>query len=95
MSLTSADIKKVAHLSRIHLSEEDEKEVLDRLNNIISWIDQLEEVDVSGINIMDLYTDEPTPEREDLVLSGNKIDVLKENAIDMNHDMFTVPKVIG
>ncbi len=94
MELTREQVAKVATLARIRV-EADELPALQKdLSGILHWIDQLEKVDVTGI---ENYTDcqpQSSPEREDVVNDGNRVDDILANAPEKAHNMFSVPKVV-
>lgn len=94
MELSKEQVTKVATLARIRI-EADELSALQKdLSGILHWIDQLEKVDVTGI---ENYTDcqpQSSPEREDVVTDGNCVDDILANAPEKAHNMFSVPKVV-
>jgi aspartyl-tRNA(Asn)/glutamyl-tRNA(Gln) amidotransferase subunit C len=94
MTITTDQVARVATLARIRV-EADELPALGKdLDGILHWIDQLEAVDVKGI---DNYTDcqsQLMPEREDEVVDGNYVEAILANAPESAHNMFSVPKVV-
>lgn len=94
MRLTTDQIARVATLARIHVTAEELPALGDDLSGILHWIDQLEAVDVKGV---ENYTDcQPgsMPEREDEVVDGNYVEAILANAPESAHNMFAVPKVV-
>ncbi|MBX9805834.1 MAG: Asp-tRNA(Asn)/Glu-tRNA(Gln) amidotransferase subunit GatC [Alphaproteobacteria bacterium] len=94
MELTREQVAKVATLARIKVEEEELPALQKDLSGILHWIDQLEKVDVSGVEI---YTDcqpQSAPERDDVVNDGNYVEDILANAPEKAHNMFSVPKVV-
>lgn len=94
MSITRETVKKVAHLARIRLKEEQEEQFADELKKIVSWIEQLNEIDTKDTQPLDHAVSYSQRLREDVTdLNANTKDVLK-NAKDTVLDFFSVPKVV-
>lgn len=94
MELTKEQVAKVATLARIRIEADELPALQQDLSGILHWIDQLEKVDVTGI---ENYTDcqpQSSPEREDVVNDGNCVDAILANAPEKAHNMFSVPKVV-
>ncbi|MAH89073.1 MAG: Asp-tRNA(Asn)/Glu-tRNA(Gln) amidotransferase GatCAB subunit C [Pelagibacterales bacterium] len=87
--------RKIATLAKIDLSEQEIKEYTKDLNNILKWMEELKEVDVSNIKPVTSITENKLYERDDI---SHAIYVEQEkvllNAPDKVGDYFTVPKVI-
>lgn len=99
MSVDSATVRRVAHLARVKLDEADVAPLAAELNNILGWVEQLGEVDVSGIEPMTSVAAMQLRWREDVVNAdpltggGRQEDVLA-NAADAQFGFYAVPKVI-
>ena len=94
MELTKEQVAKVATLARIRI-EADELPALQKdLSGILHWIDQLEKVDVTGVENYTDYQPQSCPEREDVVNDGNRVHDILANAPEKAHNMFSVPKVV-
>ena len=94
MELTAKQVARVAALARIRVEDEELEAIGKELSGLFHWIDQLEAVDVAGI---DNYTDAyplTVPERDDTVGDGNCVDDILANAPEKAHNMFSVPKVV-
>ena len=99
MSVDVATVEKVARLARIAISQEDAERLAPELNNILGWIEQLGEVDTSGVEPTTAVIANTLRLRDDVVdadpLTGGGIrDKLMKNAPQAEHGFFTVPKVI-
>lgn len=94
VNLTKEDIAKVGKLARIRLDDKETELYGQEIANILSWIEQLQEVDVSDISLDDLIPKEHMTEREDIVLDGDKRDDVLKNASGAKFGMFSVPKMV-
>ena len=94
MSVTRDDVRKVARLSRIAVPEERLDELAGELNGILGWIDQLNEVDVEGVEPLTSVVETKLPMRDDLVTDGNIQDQVLANAPRSEHGFFVVPKAV-
>ena len=94
MTLTVEQVKKVAHLARLKLSEEDTKKAHTELTGILHWINCLQEIDTNGVeNYTDLEHNN-LPHRDDEVCDGNYVEKILSNAPESAHNLFCVPKVV-
>ncbi len=94
MSVDLKTVKRVAHLARIALSEEEAERMMGELNGILGFVEQLSEVDVSGVEPMTSVTPMAMKKREDAVTDGNKADDIVANAPETDRNFFLVPKVV-
>jgi len=94
MSVSKDDVRKVARLSRIAVPEERLDELAGELNGILGWIDQLNEVAVSGVEPMTSVVETKLPMREDVVTDGNIQDQVLANAPRTEDGFFVVPKSV-
>ena len=94
MSVTKDDVRKVARLSRIAVSEQHVEELVGELNGILSWIDQLNEVDIEGVEPMTSVVETTLPMREDIVTDGDIQDQVLANAPRTEDGFFVVPKAV-
>ena len=95
MSVTKDDVRKVARLSRIAVDEAHLEELAGELNGILGWIDQLNEVDIDGVEPMTSVVETKLPMREDVVTDGNIPDQVLANAPRTEDGFFVVPKSRG
>jgi aspartyl-tRNA(Asn)/glutamyl-tRNA(Gln) amidotransferase subunit C len=99
MSVDTTTVKKIASLARIAITEEDAARLAPEIDNMIHWIEQLGEVDTSGVEPMTAVIPNRLRLRDDVVnadpLTGGGIrDALMANAPQAEHGFFSVPKVI-
>jgi aspartyl-tRNA(Asn)/glutamyl-tRNA(Gln) amidotransferase subunit C len=92
MSVTESDIRKIAYLARIRVADSKIHEVQDSLNQILNFVEQLNEVDCSQVDDVFQYSTN-LRERNDVVVVCNP--TLERNAPAMECNMFVVPKVVG
>ncbi len=86
--------RKVAHLARIRVEEENLPKLAEQLSGILSFMEQLNEVDVEGIEPMTSVTPMRLKRRVDVVTDGNQQEAVLKNAPDAREGFFAVPKVV-
>lgn len=94
MSIDRATIYKVARLARLCVTEAEEKTLEDRLNRILSWVEQLEEVKTDTVEPMYSVHLDQMPQRSDTITDGQLVKPVLANAPEADFDMFVVPKVV-
>jgi aspartyl-tRNA(Asn)/glutamyl-tRNA(Gln) amidotransferase subunit C len=94
MSVDLQTVKRVAHLARIAVSEEDAERMTGELNAILGFVEQLNEVDVSGVEPMTSVIPMEMKERQDVVTDGAKAADIVANAPATEENFFLVPKVV-
>ncbi|MGD9917042.1 MAG: Asp-tRNA(Asn)/Glu-tRNA(Gln) amidotransferase subunit GatC [Paenirhodobacter sp.] len=94
MSIDIDTARKVAHLARIRVAETDLPKLADQLSGILTFMEQLNEVDVEGIEPMTSVTPMRLKRREDVVTDGGYQDKILKNAPDAREGFFAVPKVV-
>lgn len=94
MSVDEATVKRIAKLARIAISDEDVAKLAPEFNNILGWIEQLGEVDTSGVEPMTAVIPNTLRLRDDVITDGAIRDQILANAPEAEHGFFTVPKVI-
>ena len=94
MSVDRATVKRVAHLARIAVTDEDAERMTGELNAILGFVEQLNEVDVSGVEPMTSVTPMAMKKREDLVTDGSKAADIVASAPATEENFFLVPKVV-
>ncbi|MCY4335768.1 MAG: Asp-tRNA(Asn)/Glu-tRNA(Gln) amidotransferase subunit GatC [Litoreibacter sp.] len=94
MSIDTKTAGRVAKLARIAVPEEDLPKLADELNGILDFMEQLNEVDVDGVEPMTSVTPQRLKRREDVVTDGNQQGAVLANAPDAREGFFAVPKVV-
>ena len=93
MSLDPKTVARVAALARIRVPEADLAPLADELSHIVSWIEQLNEVDTGGVAPMTSVAHMQLPMRDDRVTDGGQREAVLANAPQPTEAFFTVPKV--
>jgi aspartyl-tRNA(Asn)/glutamyl-tRNA(Gln) amidotransferase subunit C len=94
MSVSPEQVRHIAKLARIAMSDEELERILPELNNILGWVEQLGEVNTDGVEPLTAVIDQKLRLRDDVVNDGNVRDQVLANAPDAQHGFFAVPKVI-
>ena len=94
MAIDAATVRRVAHLARIKTPEDRLEPLAQELNGILAWIEQLNEVDVTGVEPMTSNVAQPLRLREDVVTDGNRVADVLGNAPRSADGFFVVPKVV-
>ncbi|MEL0436270.1 Asp-tRNA(Asn)/Glu-tRNA(Gln) amidotransferase subunit GatC [Phycobacter sp. K97] len=94
MSIDQSTAAKVAKLARIKVEENALPALADEFNTILGFIEQLNEVDVEGVEPMTSVTPQRLKRREDVVNDGGQQDKILSNAPDAREGFFAVPKVV-
>jgi aspartyl-tRNA(Asn)/glutamyl-tRNA(Gln) amidotransferase subunit C len=94
MSIDTDTARKVAHLARIAVKEDDLPALAGELSAVVAFMEQLNEVDVEGVEPMTSVTPMRLKRREDVVTDGNMVDKILSNAPDAREGFFAVPKVV-
>jgi len=94
MSVDLATVKRVAKLARIAVTDEEAARMEGELNTILGFVEQLNEVDVEGVEPMTSVTPMEMKKRADVVTDGNKADDITANAPASEDNFFLVPKVV-
>jgi aspartyl-tRNA(Asn)/glutamyl-tRNA(Gln) amidotransferase subunit C len=95
MPITTKDVKYVASLAKLELSEEEKKRFQEELDNIIKYIDQLNELDTKNVPITSHVVLLRNVFRKDKVLPSLSPDQALANAPEKKDGFFRVPRVIG
>ena len=94
MSVTNEQVRHIARLARIAMSDEELERLVPELNAIIGWVEQLGEVDTDGVEPLTAVIEQKLRLRDDVVNDGNIRDEVVANAPEAQHGFFGVPKVI-
>jgi aspartyl-tRNA(Asn)/glutamyl-tRNA(Gln) amidotransferase subunit C len=94
MSVDADTVKRIGHLARIRIAEEDVDIYAGELNAILGFVEQLNEVDVEGVEPMNSVTPMALRLREDKCSDGGYADKIVSNAPVSEDSFFVVPKVV-
>lgn len=94
MSLDHATVRRIASLARIRVEDQEVDHLCQELNGILGWIEQLNEVDISGINPLTGAGFQAAPLRADVVTDGGYPEKVLANAPERIGDFYVVPKVV-
>ena len=94
MSVNAQQVRHVAKLARIAMSDSEIEAMVPEFNQIIGWVEQLAEVDTDGVEPLTAVIDNQLRLRDDVVDDGDCRDAVLKNAPDAQHGFFAVPKVI-
>jgi aspartyl-tRNA(Asn)/glutamyl-tRNA(Gln) amidotransferase subunit C len=94
MSVDAETVRRVAHLARIAVAEDEVGALAGELNAILAFVEQLREVDVEGVEPMTSVTPMALKMRKDEVTDGNFADAIVANAPAREDHFFVVPKVV-
>jgi aspartyl-tRNA(Asn)/glutamyl-tRNA(Gln) amidotransferase subunit C len=94
MAVDADTVRRVAHLARIAVAEEEVELLRGELNAILAFVEQLREVDVEGVEPMTSVTPMAMRMRDDKVTDGGIADDIMANAPARDDHFFLVPKVV-
>lgn len=94
MPLDPATVRRIALLARIRLEDEEVAPLQAELNAILGWVEQLNEVDVEGVDPITGAAHMALKMREDVVTDGGYAEAVLANAPERIGDYFAVPKVV-
>lgn len=94
MSVDADTVRRIAHLARIKVAEDEVEHLKGELNAMLAFVEQLNEVDVSGVEPMTSVTPMKMKQRDDVVTDGEKPDQIIANAPVHEDSFFLVPKVV-
>ena len=94
MPINKTAVAHIATLARIRLSESELELLADELSHILTWVEQLNEVDTTGVTPMASAAAASLPLREDAVSDGGCRNAILGNAPNAARGFFTVPKVV-
>ena len=94
MSIDNKTVKKVSKLAKIRINEREEKKLIEELNNILGWVDELKKVDTEKIEPMLSVFNESMVMRKDEVFSETSDELVLKNAPESKSGFFVVPKVV-
>lgn len=95
MSISLDEVRKVALLSRIALTDDEEERFAAQLNDILDYVEQLNELDVEGVEPTTRAIDVSNVMRQDAHSAYENREGLLNNAPDRDEDFFKVPKILN
>ncbi len=94
MSVDTATVRRVARLARIKVTDDEAKRMTNELNSILGFVEQLNEVDVAGVEPMTSVVSVKMRRRKDIVTDGEDAVAITANAPLTEDNFFMVPKVV-
>jgi aspartyl-tRNA(Asn)/glutamyl-tRNA(Gln) amidotransferase subunit C len=94
MSVDDKTVRRIAHLARIAVADDEAEHLRGEINAILAFVEQLSEVDVTGIEPMTSVTPMVIKKRPDVVTEGGDVDAVLRNAPATEKNYFLVPKVV-
>jgi aspartyl-tRNA(Asn)/glutamyl-tRNA(Gln) amidotransferase subunit C len=94
MAVDAATVRRIAHLARIAVADDEVEHLQEELNAILSFVEQLSVVDVEGVDPMTSVTPMEMKKRPDVVTDGGIPDDILRNAPARKDHFFVVPKVV-
>jgi len=94
MSVDAATVRRIAHLARIAVADDEVEHLRSELNAILAFFEQLSEVNVEGVAPMTSVTPMTMKKRPDVVTDGGIADDIVKNAPATEDHYFVVPKVV-
>ena len=94
MSIDNKTVRKVSKLAKIRINEQEESKLIEELNNILGWVDELKKVDTEKIEPMLSVFNESMVMRRDEVFSETSDELVLKNAPESKSGFFVVPKVV-
>jgi aspartyl-tRNA(Asn)/glutamyl-tRNA(Gln) amidotransferase subunit C len=94
MSVDAATVRRIAHLARIAVNDDEIEHLQGELNAILAFVEQLADVDVTGVEPMTSVTPMSMKKRADVVTDGGDPEAILKNAPAREGDYFVVPKVV-
>jgi aspartyl-tRNA(Asn)/glutamyl-tRNA(Gln) amidotransferase subunit C len=94
MPVDASTVRRIAHLARIAVNDDEIEHLQGELNAILAFVEQLNEVDVTGVEPMTSVTPMSMKKRADVVTDGGDADAILANAPAREDHYFVVPKVV-
>ena len=94
MSVDAQTVRRIAHLARVAVADEEVEHLRGELNAILDFVEQLREVNVEGVEPMTSVTPMELEQRDDKVTDGDIAGDIVRNAPATENHFFVVPKVV-
>ena len=92
--IDAVTVRRIAHLARVAVADEEVEHLRGEINAILTFVEQLSEVDVAGVEPMTSVTPMVMKKRHDVVTDGGDADAVLANAPASENNYFLVPKVV-
>ena len=94
MSIDAATVRRIAHLARIAVADDEVEHLRGEINAVLAFVEQLNEVKVEGVEPMTSVTPMAMKKRTDVVTDGGNADAVLRNAPAREGNYYVVPKVV-
>jgi aspartyl-tRNA(Asn)/glutamyl-tRNA(Gln) amidotransferase subunit C len=94
MSIDATTVRRIAHLARVAVADDEVEHLSGEINAILAFVEQLSEVDVEGVEPMTSVTPMVMKKRADVITDGDNVDAVLRNAPATEKNYFLVPKVM-
>ena len=94
MSIDAATVRRIAHLARIAVADDEIEHLGSEINAILAFVEQLQEVNIEGVEPMTSVTPMEMRKRPDVVTDGGNPEAVLKNAPATQDNFFLVPKVV-
>ena len=94
MSVDADTVRRIAHLARIAVANSEVEGLRNELNAMLAFVEQLQEVNVEGVEPMTSVTPMAMKKRPDAITNGNDAEAVLKNAPQSDDNYYLVPKVI-
>ena len=94
MQVDESTVRRIARLARIKITDDEAKSLEGELTGILNWVEQLDEIDTTGVEPMTRVVAQDMKMREDKVDDGEIADAVLKNAPVVDDHYFVVPKVV-
>jgi aspartyl-tRNA(Asn)/glutamyl-tRNA(Gln) amidotransferase subunit C len=94
MSIDAATVRRIAHLARVAVADDEVEHLRGEINSILAFVEQLSAVNVEGVEPMTSVTPMQMKKRSDVVTDGGDADKVLQNAPARDGNFFLVPKVV-
>jgi aspartyl-tRNA(Asn)/glutamyl-tRNA(Gln) amidotransferase subunit C len=94
MSVDALTVRRIAHLARIAVADDEIEHLRGEINAILAFVEQLAEVKVDGIEPMTSVTPMAMKKRQDIVTEGGDVEAVLKNAPAREGNYFAVPRVV-
>ena len=94
MSVDAKTVRRIAHLARVAVAEDEVEHLRGEINAVLAFVEQLSEVNVEGVEPMTSVRPMAMKKRPDTVTDGGDADAILQNAPATDRNYFLVPKVV-